>query len=189
MCYPPPNTEEEFNSKLVIQRTNVIFEHLPRSGPHIWLQACGQSLRLELSQNSGMKSHSGKWTSALNQFTETNCPKESVWGKESYFPVCPRLWITGNNVVNDDHRLIFFLHKASIYRQEKKGILFFLPWYAFLTREVLVAADLHFMNHHGVQFELKIVLLFYWRKSHLHLEWPEGEQINNTLNCPFNWKM
>ncbi len=34
----------------------------------------------------------------LNQFIETNCLKEPVHGKESDFL---RLWITGNNVVNN----------------------------------------------------------------------------------------
>ncbi len=175
---PPPDTDEEFNSKLVGEQ--MLFLNIYR-GPDLisGYRPADSPSDSNWARIVAWMSHSGKWTSALNQFTETNRPKESVWGKESYFPVCPRLWITGNNVVNDDHRLIFFLHKGSIYRQEKKGIRFFLPWYAFLTREVLVAADLHFMNHHGVQFQLKIFFTILLKEKVTYIL---SEQINNTFS-------
>lgn len=92
------------------------------------------------------------------------------WNKlsESDFPVCPRLLIADNFVVNN----VQFLEQSNHFALEDlnrssgtMGIHFDLPVYVFLPLKVTVAIDLHYTNHrsdHG--FSFKSSLLLYWRR-------------------------
>ncbi len=79
-------------------------------------------------------------------------------GKNRIFPICLRLWITGNNVVND----VQFLSQTDCFSSEDlnispgaTGIHFVMPVFAFLSLKVPVAIDLHFMNHTRIMVSAK----------------------------------
>ncbi len=56
------------------------------------------------------------------------------------------------------------------------GINFVIFDMLFLALKVPVAVDLHFMNHQGAWFHLKIIfIVLLKKKSHLDLGRPEGE--------------
>ncbi len=60
---------------------------------------------------------------------------------------------------------------------EATAIHFVLPAFAFLTLKVPITANLNFMNHQGPHFQLKIFTVLQQTESHIHLEWPDGEQL------------
>ncbi len=79
--------------------------------------------------------------------------------KKSYFPVCLRLWITGNDVVNDVQ--ISFTEPNCFSSEDLNissgatGIHFVMPVFAFSSLKVPVAIDLHFMNHARIMVSAK----------------------------------
>ncbi len=100
------------------------------------------------------------------------CDQRTVMKKESDFPVCLILWITGNNVINN----VQFLAQTDRFTSWDLNISSGATCIHFVLPVVLVATDLHFMNHQGPQFQLKILFtvllkIFFY----LYLGWPAGE--------------
>ncbi len=80
------------------------------------------------------------------------------------------LWITGNNVANN---FSFFAKTDRLppeYIPRSQGINSVLPDMLFVYSECAVAAELHFMNHHGPQFHLKLFFTVLLKKKHLYLD-------------------
>ncbi len=73
------------------------------------------------------------------------------------------------------HDILIFLDAP--VSSEATAIHFVLPAFAFLALKVPIAANLNFMNHQGPHFQLKIFTVLQQTESHLHLEWPDGEQL------------
>ncbi len=80
----------------------------------------------------------------------------------SLWSICTRLWITGNNVVNNAQFLaqsdpfnsyILYISSGSV------NLVFLVPAFFFYF-QVPEAADSHFMNHQGSRFQLEIFLTY-----------------------------
>ncbi len=95
--------------------------------------------------------------------------------------VCLRLWITGNNAVNNVQFLAqtdCFASYDLIISSGAMEINFMLPACIFLTLKVPVTIDLHFINHQEAQFQLKSALLFHWTKKKLPVSWVAWGRVN-----------
>ncbi len=67
-------------------------------------------------------------------------------------------------------RPIVSLHETSRIYPQESGVLILCCLICFFYSECAVAAELHFMNHHGPQFHLKLFFTVLLKKKHLYLD-------------------